>query len=79
MKTYLKNFESENPFAVEYKSYRENDGFYIELVKYENGSVTEKEKRYIGNDGIKCDNFLEALYKNSVTPVHLNCIVEDIF
>ena len=79
MNMYKREFALEQPFTVEYKTVYEENGFYIELVKYEKGIEIQRERRFVGKDKVKCNNILEALYKNSVTPMHLNCIIEDIF
>ncbi len=75
-----KNFILEQPFEVLYCIRKEKTGYYIELQKQANGKIIESAERFMGSaDEAECVKFLELLYYNDVTPVHLNSIAEDIF
>ncbi len=80
MKIYTKNFLLEEPFYVEYCIDKKECGYYIELRKYSGTKLTESERCFVKTQSMEeCLAILENLYNNSVTPIHLSCILEDIF
>ena len=80
MTVYIKDFLLETPFRVEYCIEERPQGCYIELKKYAGGILKEAERCFAKTKSREeCLFILERLYNNGVTPVHLSCILEDIF